>query len=113
MLDRPARHGCRVAASSRAERTGSTEHEPATREEHDMRVEAEHERSPASEPGAGPAPRRARVLERADLPHSETSYEFAGYDHGEIGASAIVIDAPPGSGPRLHRHPYTEVFIVL
>lgn len=78
-----------------------------------MRVEAEHERSPASEPGAGPAPRRARVLERADLPHSETSYEFAGYDHGEIGASAIVIDAPPGSGPRLHRHPYTEVFIVL
>ncbi|HEX5505562.1 MAG TPA: cupin domain-containing protein [Thermomicrobiales bacterium] len=63
--------------------------------------------------GPAPPPRRARVLARADLPHTETSYEFAGYDHGEIGASVIVIDAPPGSGPRLHRHPYTEVFVVL
>ena len=24
----------------------------------------------------------------------------------------MVIDAPPGSGPKLHRHPYEEVFIV-
>jgi mannose-6-phosphate isomerase-like protein (cupin superfamily) len=23
-----------------------------------------------------------------------------------------VVDAPPGGGPKLHRHPYEEVFIV-
>ena len=31
----------------------------------------------------------------------------------EVGVSAIVVDAPPGSGPQLHKHPYTEVFVVL
>jgi quercetin dioxygenase-like cupin family protein len=67
------------------------------------------------EQDAGPAQalRRARVLERTDLMQSESGYEFVGYDHGEIGASVIVIDAPPGSGPKLHKHPYTEVFVVL
>ena len=29
-----------------------------------------------------------------------------------IGVSVIVVDAPPGGGPRLHRHPYEEVFVV-
>ncbi len=24
----------------------------------------------------------------------------------------MVLDAPPGSGPRLHKHPYEEVFVV-
>jgi mannose-6-phosphate isomerase-like protein (cupin superfamily) len=24
----------------------------------------------------------------------------------------MVVDAPPGSGPKLHRHPYEEVFVV-
>jgi mannose-6-phosphate isomerase-like protein (cupin superfamily) len=24
----------------------------------------------------------------------------------------MVIDAPPGSGPKLHRHPYEEVFVI-
>jgi quercetin dioxygenase-like cupin family protein len=33
----------------------------------------------------------------------------------QIGAnlSIIVVDALPGSGPRLHRHGYPEVFVVL
>ena len=33
----------------------------------------------------------------------------------ELGASVsvIVVDAEPGSGPDLHRHPYEEVFVVL
>jgi quercetin dioxygenase-like cupin family protein len=33
----------------------------------------------------------------------------------EIGAgiSVIVVNAEPGEGPRLHRHPYPEVFVVL
>ena len=24
----------------------------------------------------------------------------------------VVVDAPPGSGPKLHKHPYEEVFVV-
>ncbi len=33
----------------------------------------------------------------------------------ELGAtvSVIVVDAAHGEGPRLHRHPYREVFVVL
>lgn len=33
----------------------------------------------------------------------------------EIGASVsvIVVDAAPRGGPRLHRHPYREVFVVV
>jgi mannose-6-phosphate isomerase-like protein (cupin superfamily) len=33
----------------------------------------------------------------------------------EIGArvSVIAVHASPGAGPRLHRHPYEEVFVVL
>ena len=53
-----------------------------------------------------------RIIDKADLAHSETSYEFEGHHH-EAGVSFIVIeDAPPGSGPKLHRHPYDEVFVV-
>jgi quercetin dioxygenase-like cupin family protein len=41
-----------------------------------------------------------------------SGFEAAG---DEIGASVsvIVVDAEPGDGPRLHRHPYEEVFVVL
>ena len=52
-----------------------------------------------------------RILNKGDLPHSETAYEFQGDDH-DAGVSFIVIDAPPGSGPKLHKHPYEEVFVV-
>jgi mannose-6-phosphate isomerase-like protein (cupin superfamily) len=52
-----------------------------------------------------------RILNKADLAHSETTYEFQGYHH-DAGVSFIVIDAPPGSGPKLHKHPYEEVFVV-
>ena len=50
----------------------------------------------------------ARIL---DLALGETANEFQGYHHG-AGISLIVIDAPPGSGPKLHKHPYEEVFVV-
>ena len=80
-----------------------------------MNGQSERNLSPAPEQGSRPAQalRRARLLERSELRPSATSYEFMGYDHGEIGASVIVVDAPPGSGPKLHKHPYTEVFVVL
>jgi mannose-6-phosphate isomerase-like protein (cupin superfamily) len=53
-----------------------------------------------------------RIIDVADLAHSETSYEFEGHHHGGTRVSFIVIDAPPGSGPKLHKHPYEEVFVV-
>ncbi len=52
------------------------------------------------------------ILDKADLAHSEIAYEFEGHHYGDTGVSFIVIDAPPGSGPKLHKHPYEEVFVV-
>jgi quercetin dioxygenase-like cupin family protein len=52
------------------------------------------------------------ILDIADLAHSETAYEFEGHHYGDANVSFILIDAPPGSGPKLHKHPYEEVFVV-
>ena len=54
----------------------------------------------------------ARILDKAYLVSSGTAYEFEGHRHGGANVSFIVIDAPPGSGPKLHKHPYEEVFVV-
>ena len=52
-----------------------------------------------------------RVVDMADPARGEDANEFQGVRHG-AGVSFIVGDAPPGGGPRLHRHPYEEVFVV-
>ncbi len=52
------------------------------------------------------------VIKRDDLPYSGNSYELEGYLVGEVPASLIFFEGPPGSGPRLHRHPYAEIFVV-
>ena len=39
------------------------------------------------------------------------SREYTGEELG-AGVCVIVVDAPPGGGPRLHKHPYEEVFVV-
>ncbi len=52
-----------------------------------------------------------RVVDMADPARGEDANEFQGFRHG-AGVSFIVVDAPPGGGPRLHRHPYEEVFVV-
>ena len=54
----------------------------------------------------------ATVIERDTLPHSATAYQFQGEQFGAVGVSFFMVDAPPGSGPQLHTHPYTEVFII-
>jgi mannose-6-phosphate isomerase-like protein (cupin superfamily) len=53
----------------------------------------------------------ARVIDMDDPARGEDANEFQGHHH-DVGVSFIVIDAPPGSGPKLHRHPYEEVFVV-
>jgi mannose-6-phosphate isomerase-like protein (cupin superfamily) len=52
------------------------------------------------------------VIDRNDLPHVGNSPELEGYLHGDAPVSIILFDGPPGSGPKLHRHPYAEVFLV-
>lgn len=53
------------------------------------------------------------ILEKSDLALDGNAYEFQGYLHGDAGVSFIWVDMPPGGGPRLHKHPYAEVFIIL
>jgi quercetin dioxygenase-like cupin family protein len=52
------------------------------------------------------------VLKVGDLPLSNIAREFVGADHGGAGVCLIFLDAPPGHGPSLHRHPYEEIFVV-
>jgi mannose-6-phosphate isomerase-like protein (cupin superfamily) len=52
------------------------------------------------------------VMAFDDLPRTEHAHEFVGADHGDVPFSVILVHAPPGAGPRLHRHPYPEVFVV-
>ncbi len=44
-----------------------------------------------------------------DLPFLGLSHAFVGADQGDVGVSAYLVSAPPGRGPRLHRHPYDKV----
>jgi mannose-6-phosphate isomerase-like protein (cupin superfamily) len=54
----------------------------------------------------------AHVINKDELPHSSTAHTFEGYRYGDANVSFFLTDAPPGSGPRLHTHPYAEVFVV-
>jgi mannose-6-phosphate isomerase-like protein (cupin superfamily) len=47
-----------------------------------------------------------------DLEHGEHSHEFVGAEHGDVPFCVILVHSRPGAGPKLHRHPYAEVFIV-
>src|SRR6188472_1059917 len=47
-----------------------------------------------------------------DLEPSAHSHEFVGAEHGDVPFSVILVRSAPGAGPKLHRHPYAEVFIV-
>ncbi len=52
-----------------------------------------------------------RILDLADPARGDDAGEFQGHNLG-ASVSFIVVDAPPGSGPKLHRHPYAEIFVV-
>ena len=56
-------------------------------------------------------PGKARLIDLADPGYGDDANEVQGHNHNAT-VSIIVIDAPPGSGPKLHRHPYEEVFII-
>ena len=48
-----------------------------------------------------------------ELPRDVISRDFIGERFGGVGACVLFIDAAPGEGPRLHRHPYAELLLVL
>ena len=52
------------------------------------------------------------VVNSVDLPYVGNSYELEGYLYGGAPVCIILFEGPPGSGPKLHRHPYAEVFLV-
>jgi mannose-6-phosphate isomerase-like protein (cupin superfamily) len=54
-----------------------------------------------------------RVVKGDSLPESNIAREFVGDDQGVLGVSFLLVDAEPGRGPRLHKHDYDELIIVL
>jgi mannose-6-phosphate isomerase-like protein (cupin superfamily) len=54
----------------------------------------------------------SQVIVKSALPYVGSAHELEGYLHGEVPVSLIFFDGPPGSGPRLHRHPYPEIFVI-
>jgi quercetin dioxygenase-like cupin family protein len=54
---------------------------------------------------------RMPIIKRDQLPWNEIAHELVGAEHG-LGITLLFVDAEPGRGPALHRHPYTEVIIV-
>jgi quercetin dioxygenase-like cupin family protein len=52
------------------------------------------------------------VVSQRELPLSSIAHAFVGDDHGPVGVSLFMVEAPPGRGPGLHTHPYEEVFLV-
>lgn len=50
-----------------------------------------------------------QVVKQSELP----ARELIGADHGGVGVCVIFVDAEPGAGPSLHKHPYEELFILL
>jgi mannose-6-phosphate isomerase-like protein (cupin superfamily) len=54
----------------------------------------------------------ASIIDFDELPHEAHSHEFEGAEYAEVPFSIILIHCQPGDGPKLHRHPYVEVFVV-
>lgn len=53
-----------------------------------------------------------RLINFDDLAHTAHSHEFVGAEYGGVPFSVILVHSAPGTGPKLHRHPYAEVFVV-
>ena len=58
------------------------------------------------------ATRTGSIIPLDELAPSRHSHEFVGAEHGDVPFSVILVHSQPGVGPKLHRHPYAEVFIV-
>jgi mannose-6-phosphate isomerase-like protein (cupin superfamily) len=52
------------------------------------------------------------VIPLGELDPSPHSHEFIGEEHGDVPFSIILVHSAPDVGPKVHRHPYAEVFVV-
>jgi mannose-6-phosphate isomerase-like protein (cupin superfamily) len=52
------------------------------------------------------------IFDQNELPTIGGARVCEGARQSESNISMIFVDVPRGSGPRLHRHPYKEIFIV-
>ena len=48
-----------------------------------------------------------------NLPGNEISRTFEGSKHGPSSVSFFLVHNHPAQGPKLHRHPYDETFVIL
>ena len=56
--------------------------------------------------------RNRLVIAIDELDHTEDAHDFVGAEHGGVPFSVILVHTGAGGGPKVHRHPYPEVFIV-
>lgn len=52
------------------------------------------------------------IVPFTELDQTRHADEFVGAEHGDVPFSIILVHSPIGAGPRVHQHPYAEVFIV-
>jgi len=52
------------------------------------------------------------AIHKEDLPFFGSSYQFVGAEQGNVGVSMFLVEAQPGRGAPLHRHPYDEILMV-
>jgi mannose-6-phosphate isomerase-like protein (cupin superfamily) len=77
-----------------------------------MRDQAEREEGNVNTGASGQGNAgKARIIDLSDPAYGEDANEVQGRNHNAA-VSIIVVDALPGGGPRLHRHPYEEVFVI-
>jgi mannose-6-phosphate isomerase-like protein (cupin superfamily) len=67
---------------------------------------------PAPDTGPTPALAGITVIPRSELESGNFSVELQGKDCGMPGISLILVEAPPGRGPSLHKHDYAEIIVV-
>ena len=65
-----------------------------------------------TKPQAGPLAGRG-VIPLDDLEHTRHAHEVEGQElEPDVPFSVILVHSSPGVGPKVHRHPYPEVFVV-
>jgi mannose-6-phosphate isomerase-like protein (cupin superfamily) len=52
------------------------------------------------------------LINRDTLPFDGNTYEFQGALYQDTEVSFIWVDMPEGSGVKLHKHPYKEIFVI-
>lgn len=53
-----------------------------------------------------------RVITWEEFRIDPTTYRFQGGEYGGTPISFFLVSTLPGGGPRLHKHPYEEIFVV-